>query len=74
MVGLRNWGAVSLMKSFQNCPGVSSTRGFGFKRMRASSKPLASRVPAKDSSTTKTTLAPMALSTFAMPTQLFVGP
>ena len=40
-------------------PGCSSVAGFGFKRMSASSKPLAARVAAKDSSITNTTLAPL---------------
>ena len=74
MVGLRNSGAVSRTKSFQNCPGSSSTSGGGFRRMRASSKPFASSVPANDSSTTNTQRAPRRRRTSAMPTQLFVGP
>jgi hypothetical protein len=51
----RNTGAVSRMKSFQNCPGSSGSAGGGARRIVRSSKPLASRVPAKDSSTTNTT-------------------
>ena len=51
-------GAVSRMKSFQNWPGSSSTSGGGPSRMRRSSKPCASRFPANDSSTTKTTRWP----------------
>ncbi len=74
MVGLRNTGAVSRMKSFQNCPGTSSTSGGGCSRMRPSSNPLASSVPAKDSSTTNTTRWPRAVRTSPIPTQLLVGP
>src|SRR5438105_1456641 len=74
IVDLRNCGAVSRMKSFQNCPGSSSTSGFGLSRISASSNPCASSVPANDSSTTKTTRAPRSRSTRPIPTQLFVGP
>src|SRR5215208_1534432 len=52
-VDFLNTGAVSRMKSFQNCPGSSSTSGGGASRIRRSSKPFSSRVPAKDSSATK---------------------
>ena len=52
---LRNTGAVSRMKSFQNWPGSSGCSGAGARRISRSSKPLASSVPAKDSSTTNTT-------------------
>ena len=45
MVGLRNTGAVSRMKSFQNWPGASSTSGFGPSRISRSSNPRASSVP-----------------------------
>ena len=55
IVGFRKTGAVSRMKSIQNCPGTSSTSGLGPSRIRRSSKPLASSVPANDSSTMKTT-------------------
>ena len=51
-------GAVSRMKSFQNWPGSSSTSGGGPSRIRRSSKPFASRFPANDSSTMKTTRWP----------------
>jgi hypothetical protein len=74
IVGVRNSGAVSRMKSFQNCPGASSTSGLGPSRMWRSSKPRASSVPANDSSTMNTTRCPRARSTSPMPTQLFVGP
>ena len=74
IVGLRNSGAVSRMKSFQNWPGASSTSGFGPRRISRSSKPFASSVPANDSSTMKTTRWPRARSTSPMPTQLLVGP
>ena len=74
MVGLRNSGAVSRMKSFQNWPGTSGSSGGGARRIVASSKPLASSVPANDSSTTNTTRCPRSRSTVPMPTQLFVGP
>src|SRR5579864_9292598 len=74
IVGLRNSGAVSRMKSFQNCPGASSTAGFGFSRISCSSKPLAFSVPWNDSSMTNTTCTPSRCSSLPMPTQLFVGP
>ena len=73
-MGLRNSGAVSRTKSFQNWPGASSTSGDGFNRISASSKPCASSVPANDSSTTNTTRSPRSSSTRPIPTQLFVGP
>ena len=74
MVGLRKTGAVSRMKSIQNWPGTSGSAGAGPRRMSRSSKPLASSVPANDSSTTKTTRWPRSRRTLPMPTQLFVGP
>ena len=55
VVDLRKTGAVSRMKSFQNCPGASSVSGGGVSRISRSSNPWASSVPAKDSSTMKTT-------------------
>src|SRR5919106_249178 len=73
-VDLRNTGAVSRMKSFQNCPGSSSTSGGGLSRIRRSSKPFSSRFPAKDSSITKTTRRPRRRRTSPIPTQLLVGP
>src|SRR5690349_451528 len=74
IVGSRNTGAVSRMKSFQNCPGTSSSSGGGVSRMSRSSNPCASSVPANDSSTMKTTRWPRRRSTSPMPTQLLVGP
>ena len=41
IVGSRNTGAVSRMKSFQNWPGTSSSSGGGVSRMSRSSKPCA---------------------------------
>ncbi len=73
-VDLRKTGAVSRMKSFQNCPGSSGRSGGGASRISRSSKPLASSVPANDSSSTKTTRWPRSTSTSPIPTQLFVGP
>jgi hypothetical protein len=73
-VDFLNTGAVSRMKSFQNCPGSSSTSGGGASRIRRSSNPFSSKVPAKDSSTTKTTRWPLRLRTSPIPTQLLVGP
>src|SRR4051794_15327618 len=70
----RKTGAVSRMKSFQNWPGSSSCSGGGPRRMSRSSNPFSSRVPAKDSSTTKTTRWPRSRSTSPIPTQLLVGP
>src|SRR4051794_10235803 len=74
IVGSRKTGAVSRMKSFQNWPGSSGSAGGGASRIRRSSKPFSSRLPAKDSSTMNTTLCPRRRSTSPMPTQLFVGP
>src|SRR3954452_8787078 len=74
IVGLRKTGAVSRMKSFQNCPGASSTSGDGPSRISRSSNPRASSVPANDSSTMNTTRWPRAFSCSPIPTQLFVGP
>ena len=73
-VDLRKTGAVSRMKSFQNWPGSSSWAGGGASRMSRSSKPFASSVPAKDSSTMKTTRCPRRRRTSPIPTQLLVGP
>ena len=55
IVGLRNTGAVSRMKSFQNWPGTSGSSGGGASRISRSSNPWASSAPAKDSSTMNTT-------------------
>ena len=74
IVGVRKTGAVSRMKSFQNWPGTSATSGGGPSRISRSSKPFASRLPANDSSTTKTTRCPRSRRTWPIPTQLFVGP
>src|SRR3954447_25957885 len=74
IVGLRNTGAVSRMKSFQNCPGSSSCSGAGPSRISRSSKPCASSAPANDCSTMNTTRCPRRRSTSPIPTQLFVGP
>ncbi len=74
IVGLRNTGAVSRMKSFQNCPGSSSTSGGGPSRISRSSNPWASSAPANDCSTMNTTRCPRRRSTSPIPTQLFVGP
>src|SRR3954451_24889609 len=73
-VGLRNTGAVSRMKSFQNWPGTSGSSGGGASRMVRSSKPFSSRLPANDCSTMNTTRWPRPRSTSPMPTQLLVGP
>ena len=74
IVGLRNTGPVSRMKSFQNWPGSSSVSAGGWSRISRSSKPFSSSAPANDSSITNTTRWPRRLSTWPMPTQLFVGP
>ncbi len=55
IVGLRNTGAVSRMKSFQNWPGSSSVSAGGVSRISRSSNPFSSSVPANDSSAMKTT-------------------
>ncbi len=73
-VDFRKTGAVSRMKSFQNCPGSSGSSGGGASRISRSSKPFSSSVPANDSSITKTTRWPPRRSTSPMPTQLLVGP
>ena len=65
IVGLRKTGAVSRMKSFQNWPGSSSASGGGPSRISRSSNPCASRLPANDSSMTKTTRCPRSRSTCA---------
>ena len=75
IVGLRKTGAVSRMKSFQNCPGASATSGGGPSRMRRSSNPCASRragerlLDHEDDAVAATRAAPAPI-----PTQLFVGP
>ena len=74
MVGLRNTGAVSRMKSIQNWPGTSGSAGGGPRRISRSSKPFASRLPANDSSTMNTTRCPRAAQDAADAAQLFVGP
>ena len=74
MVGLRKTGAVSRMKSIQNWPGTSGLAGGGPRRISRSSKPFASSLPAKLSSTMNTTRWPRRRRTLPMPTQLFVGP
>ena len=73
-VDVRNTGAVSRMKSIQNWPGTSGSAGGGPSRIVRSSKPLASSVPANDSSTMNTTRCPRSRRTLPIPTQLFVGP
>ena len=67
IVGLRKTGDVSRMKSIQNWPGISATSGGGPRRISRSSKPLASSVPANDSSTMNTTRWPRALQHLADP-------
>jgi hypothetical protein len=74
IVGLRNTGPVSRMKSFQNWPGSSSVSADGCRRISRSSNPCASSVPANDSSITNTVRCPRSRSTAAIPTQLLVGP
>ena len=74
IVGLRNTGEVSRMKSFQNWPGSSSASEGGVSRISRSSKPFASSVPPNDSSRMKTTRWPRRRSTSPIPTQLLVGP
>jgi hypothetical protein len=73
-VVFRNTGAVSRMKSFQNCPGSSSCAGAGARRISRSSNPFCSNVPANDSSSTKTIRWPRRRRTSPMPMQLLVGP
>ena len=71
---MRKTGAVSRMKSIQNWPGTSGSAGGGPRRISRSSKPFASSVPAKISSTMKTTRWPRSRRTLPIPTQLLVGP
>ena len=65
IVGLRNTGPVSRMKSFQNWPGSSSVSAGGVSRISRSSKPFSSSVPANDSSITNTTRCPRRLEHLA---------
>ena len=74
IVGRRKTGDVSRMKSFQNCPGSSSTSGGGVSRISHSSKPFGSSVPANDCSAMNATRCPRRRRTSAIPTQLLVGP
>ena len=59
MVGLRNSGEVSRMKSIQNCPASSAeaaaASGGGARSTRSSSKPSACSLPAHDASAANTT-------------------
>jgi len=57
IVGLRNSGAVSRMKSFQNCPASwgASGGGGGARSTRSSTKPSGASRPFHDASAAKTT-------------------
>ena len=75
IVGLRNTGAVSRMKSFQNWPGSSSVSGGGASRISRSSNPCASSAPGERLLDDEDD--PVAAPRGARrrcPTQLFVGP
>ena len=74
IVGLRNTGAVSRMKSFQNWPGSSASSEGGVSRISRSSNPFSAKVPSNDSSAMNTTRCPRRRSTSPIPTQLLVGP
>ena len=76
IVGLRNSGAVSRMKSFQNWPAspASPSSAGGARSTRSSSKPSASSRPRQDASAAKTTRCPRRRRTSPIPMQLFVGP
>src|SRR5436190_23687952 len=76
-VGLRNSGAVSRMKSFQNAPASCSsglsTAG-GARSTRSSSKPSGASRPRQDASAANTTRWPWRRSTSPRPMHWFVGP
>jgi hypothetical protein len=74
IVGRRNTGAVSLMKSAQNFPASTSPSAGGARSTRSSSKPSGSRRPAHEASAAKTIRCPRRRRMSAMPMQLFVGP
>ena len=74
IVGLRKTGAVSRMKSFQNCPGSSSTSGGGPSRMSRSSKPCASSDAGERLLDDEEHPVTAVAQTCPIPTQLFVGP
>ena len=78
-VGLRNSGAVSRMKSFQNWPGswgspAGSGSGGADRSTRSSTNPRGSRRPRHEASAANTTEWPRLRRTSPMPMQLFVGP
>ena len=74
MVGLRNSGAVSRMKSFQNWPGTSSTSGGGVEAHARSSKPLRLERPRERLLDDEHDPVAALAEHVPMPTQLFVGP
>ena len=79
MVGLANSGAVSLMKSIQNCPAASGppapASGSGAARStRSSTKPYGASRPAHDASAANTTVCPLSSSTLPRPMHWLVGP
>ena len=76
MVGFRNSGAVSRMKSFQNCPASwsSPSAGGGAKSTKSSTKPKASSFPFHDDSAANTTRWPRCNSLCPRPMHWFVGP
>ena len=69
IVGLRNSGAVSVMKSVQNCPAAcsSSSSGGGARSMRSSSNPSGSSRPFHDASAANTTRCPRRSRTLTDP-------
>src|SRR5690349_576191 len=74
IVGLRNSGAVSRTKSFQNCPALWSAAAGGARSTRSSSKPSGSSRPFQDASAANTTRWPRRRRTSPIPMQLLVGP
>src|SRR4051794_605435 len=79
IVGFRNSGAVSRMKSFQNWPASGarpsgSGSAGGARSTRSSMNPSGSSRPAHDASAAKTTRCPWRRRTSPIPMQLFVGP
>ena len=74
IVGLRNTGAVSRMKSFQNWPGSSSASGGGPSRISALLEALRLERAGERLLDDEHDAMPARRSTSPIPTQLFVGP
>ena len=74
IVGLRNSGAVARMNSAHGSASGSAFSSGGAIRISRSSKPFFSSTPVNDSSITNTMRCPRSFKTFAIATQLLVGP